>query len=79
MIEVLLNLDFDCCYCGECIGVKLKCAGKGLAGGAHTVAAANVACPACEGLNLLCFEPCGVIVDVQPSPASQHILEPSLN
>jgi hypothetical protein len=79
MIAVLLNLDFECCYCGGCVGVKLKCEGKGLAGGAHTAAAANIPCPTCCGVNHLVFEPCGTILDVQPCRSARGVLEPSLN
>ncbi len=39
MIAMQVDLDFACCKCGVNVGVKLKCEGKGLAGGGHCVAA----------------------------------------
>jgi hypothetical protein len=79
MIEVLLDLDFDCCFCCNAVGVKLKCAGKGLTGGAHAVCCATIPCPHCDGDNQLYYEPCGVVIDVRPSQAAPLVLEPSLN
>ena len=41
MIELQVELDFACCNCGAEVSVTLKCAGKGLTGGAHAVAFAE--------------------------------------
>jgi len=79
MIEMLVDLDFACCNCGAFVGVKLKCAGKGLKGGGHTVAAVKVPCPTCCSVNELCFEPSGTVRAVRPCRAPRGLPEPSLN
>jgi hypothetical protein len=79
MIEVLVELDFACCNCGSCVSVKLKCAGKGLTGGAHKVAQVQVPCPNCNNVNQLYFEPSGTIRAVHPCRTVSRIPEPSLN
>jgi hypothetical protein len=79
MTELLVDLDFACCTCGHAIGVTLKCAGKGLAGGAHSVAAVKVPCPMCSHTNQLLFEPSGKLHAVTPDQRRRAIPEPSLN
>src|SRR5439155_3774148 len=79
MIDVKIDLDFACCTCGACVGVTLKCAGKGLAGGAHAVAAVKVPCPDCCNINHLYFEPSGTIHAVRPCKAAGGVPRPSLN
>jgi hypothetical protein len=79
MIEMLVELDFECYCCGCCVSVKLKCAGKGLTGGAHTVAAVKVPCPTCNNVNQLYFEPSGIVRAVRPCRTVCGFLEPSLN
>jgi hypothetical protein len=80
MIEVLVELDFACIACGECMGVTLKCAGKGLAGGgAQLVAQVKVPCPHCCKTNQVIFEPSGTVLAVRPCKAFCGIPEPSLN
>jgi len=79
MSELLLDLDFACCTCGATVGVKLKCHGKGLKGGAHAVVAVNVPCPTCNFVNQVCFEPCGTLRSVSPCRAAGGLPEPSLN
>jgi hypothetical protein len=79
MIEMLVELDFACCSCGASIGVTLKCEGKGLIDGAHSVATVNVACPFCSDVNELCFEPSGMVRAVRPSHAVWGWPEPSWN
>jgi len=61
------------------MGVTLKCAGKGLAGGAHAVAAVKVPCPTCNQVNELYFEPSGMIHAVTPFQRKWRFPEPSLN
>jgi hypothetical protein len=78
MTEVQLSLDFACCACSGNVNVTLKCAGKGLAGGAHAVAAASVPCPECCAVNQILFEPCGTVRAVRPLRA-WGLPEPSLN
>lgn len=77
MLEVEVVLGFDCCHCHDPISVTLRCSGKGLEAGLHTVAAVKIPCPHCEGLNQIYFEPSGLLVDVQP--CQWPVLEPSLN
>jgi len=79
MLELMVDLDFDCSSCGCTMGVKLKCAGKGLAGGAHSVAAVKVPCPTCNNVNQVYFEPCGTIRAVTSFERSWRFPEPSLN
>jgi len=78
MMELTLDLDFACGTCGSPMGVTLKCAGQGLAGKAHVVAAVKVPCPHCSGINELYFEPSGTIHAVTPCGA-RPVPEPSLN
>jgi phage FluMu protein Com len=79
MIELRVDLDFTCCTCGCVMSVTLKCAGKGLAGGAHSVAAVKVPCPTCSNVNQLYFEPSGTIHAVTPYQRNRRIPEPSMN
>jgi len=79
MLELMLDLDYACCTCGCTTGVTLKCAGKGLAGGAHSVAAVKVPCPTCNNINQIYFEPSGTIHDVTPYQPHRRIPEPSKN
>jgi hypothetical protein len=79
MTEVKVVLDFACCHCERPVGVTLLCAGKGLAAGARTVAAARVPCPYCGQVNEVLFEPSGTVRDVRPYRGSRLRLEPSLN
>jgi hypothetical protein len=79
MLELMVDLDFTCCACGGTMGVTLKCAGKGLSGGAHKVAAVKVPCPACDKTNQVYFEPSGTIHAVTPFERSWRFPEPSLN
>jgi hypothetical protein len=79
MVALLVDLDFACNHCGVSVGVKLKCEGKGLAGGGHSVAAVEVTCPTCGSLNELLFEPCGTVRAVRPCRAPCRVLEPSMN
>jgi hypothetical protein len=76
-IEVVL--DFCCGACGSYISATVRCAGKGLAAGPHTVAAARIACPACGGTNQVCFEPCGRVRAVDALRSLEEVLEPSFN
>jgi hypothetical protein len=80
MIDLLLNLEFDCCLCGGNIEIKLKCEGPGLAEGAHVATAVKLKCPTCYGLNELIFEPnSSLILDVRSCQYGRAALEPSLN
>jgi phage FluMu protein Com len=79
MRELNVNLDFACCNCGSSMSVTLKCAGKGLSGGDHTVAAVKVPCPTCSNINQLYFEPNGTIHAVAPCQGPRQIPEPSVN
>ena len=79
MIELQVDLDFACCNCGAEVSVTLKCAGKGLTGGAHAVAQVKVPCPSCCGVNHLYFEPSGTVHAVRPCKAAGRVPEPSLN
>ena len=79
MLELNVDLDFACCSCGCSLSVTLKCAGKGLADGAHAVAAVKVPCPTCGHVNQVYFEPSGTIHAVLPDRGRRVIPEPSLN
>jgi hypothetical protein len=79
MMELLVDLDFACCKCKACVGVKLKCEGKGLEEVMHTVAAVNVPCPECGSINELCFEPNGTIRAVRPYRGYWTVPGPSRN
>jgi len=78
MLELEVMLDVTCCICCHDIGVTLKCAGKGLAGGARARAAVKVPCPNCDAINRIIFAPDGTVYDVAPHEAA-GIPEPSLN
>jgi hypothetical protein len=71
-------LEFTCRSCGQYVGATVRCSGKGLAAGPHTVAAVRVPCPHCDGTNRICFEPCGALRAVEACPGPQET-EPSLN
>jgi phage FluMu protein Com len=79
MVELKVILDFACCTCSHAVSVTVKCAGKGLAAGARTVAAVNVPCPTCGTVNQLYFEPSGTVRGVAPYQAPRRPLEPSVN
>ena len=79
MMELQVVLDFSCYFCHHCVGVTLKCEGKGLIEEEHPVAAVNVPCPTCGLVNHLLFEPNGTVRGVAPYKAPRHYLEPSLN
>jgi hypothetical protein len=79
MMELKVDLDFACCTCGAPMGVTLKCAGKGLTGGAHAIAAVKVPCPSCKGINELYFEPSGTLHAVAPCHGGRPVPEPSRN
>ena len=79
MRTIEVELDFVCGACGHYVGVTVRCSGKGLAAGPHTVAAVQVACPACDGTNQLWFEPSGRLRAVEALRSLDEILEPSIN
>jgi hypothetical protein len=79
MMELKVVLDFACCTCAQSVSVTVKCAGKGLAAGARTVAAVNIPCPSCGNINQLFFEPSGTVRDVLPYRGQHQRLEPSVN
>ena len=79
MLQVDVTLDFACCTCERPVSVTVRCVGKGLAGGARTVAAVNVPCPNCGNVNRLYFEPSGTVRDVVPYRGPRQVLEPSVN
>jgi hypothetical protein len=79
MLELRVDLDFACCTCNYAMSVTLKCGGKGLAGGAHAVAAVKVVCPSCNSINQLYFEPSGIIHAVNPYQAKRGVPQPSVN
>jgi phage FluMu protein Com len=78
MLELEVSLDFSCCICLHDMGVTLRCAGKGLAGGAKARAAVKVPCPTCGNMNKIVFAPDGTLHHVAPAEASL-VPEPSLN
>jgi len=79
MTELQVILDFACCSCDGSLSVTVKCAGKGLSAGSRAVAAVNVPCPHCNGINKLYFEPNGTVRAVAPHSGMCHVPEPSLN
>jgi hypothetical protein len=72
-------LDFTCADCGYFVSATVRCSGKGLAAGPHTVAAVKIVCPACEGTNQVYFEPSGRLRAVEPLRGVREALEPSVN
>ena len=76
---IRVRLDFACSVCNEYVGVTVECAGHGLTPGTRTVAAFNVACPHCQRVNRVYFEPCGVVRDVVPYEGQPARYEPSIN
>lgn len=79
MLELQVVLDFECCACGNTVGVTLKCEGEGLSGGLRSVAAVKIPCPTCGVVNQLYFEPNGTVRDVVPCESPRRRLVPSLN
>jgi hypothetical protein len=80
MMELEVILDFACCTCDQPVSVTVRCAGKGLAAGARTVVAAvDVPCPGCGGVNQLYFEPTGTVRAVAPVKVSHRLPQPSVN
>lgn len=78
MLEVEITLDFACCSCGRDMGVTVVCIGKGLEGGAKTLASAKVPCPTCVCVNHIFFTPDGTLHHVEPHRVFQ-VPSPSLN
>jgi hypothetical protein len=78
MRPIDVELEFPCASCGEPVYARVRCSGKGLAEGPHTVAAVRLPCPHCDATSRVCFQPCGVIVAVDECPAPAE-LEPSIN
>jgi hypothetical protein len=78
MVEQHVTVDFDCCFCGSCVSVTVRCEGKG-PGGAAGVAAVNVPCPTCNQVNRLYFEPGGALRRVRPYPGGWPLPAPSAN
>jgi hypothetical protein len=79
MPEVQLTLDFGCCTCKHKVSVTLKCEGHDPYESNPTVAAVNVPCPTCGGVNQLFFEPNGTIRAVAPCRVPWPLPEPSVN
>jgi hypothetical protein len=79
MMELNVVLDFACGGCGHSLSVTLKCAGKGLVAGTHTVAAVKVPCPTCGSISEVFFQPNGTIHSVAPCRGARPLPEPSLN
>jgi len=59
MMELTVTLEFACCHCEESVSATLHCTGKGLQprNGLTPVAAVEVACPFCERIIQVVFEP----------------------
>jgi phage FluMu protein Com len=79
MRSIDVVLEFACCSCGHHVSAKLRCSGKGLAAGPHTVAAVKIPCPTCDNVNELYFEPCGTLHAVFPYRSPCETLGPSAN
>jgi hypothetical protein len=79
MRNVEVVLDFACCTCGQPVSATVRCTGRGLAAGPHTVAAVRIPCPGCDGTNQLYFEPCGNIRAIEPFRGVREVLQPSYN
>jgi hypothetical protein len=80
MLELKVTLDFDCCLCASPVSVTVKCSGKGLQGGGdRAIASVKVPCPDCGGVNLLSFQPIGLVHSVAPCKSPRLAFEPSLN
>jgi hypothetical protein len=79
MLELEVLLDFRCCSCGHDMGVTLKCEGKGLASGMHTLASVKVPCPTCGNNNQIYFTPSGTLHHVAPERRKFDYPEPSCN
>jgi phage FluMu protein Com len=80
IMELMVTLDFACCGCEDQVSVTVHCSGKGLYGDqAHCVAAVQVACPHCDMVNQLFFEPSGQVRNVAPYRAAWPMPQPSVN
>lgn len=79
MLELIVELEFTCDHCGDPLGVKLHCAGQGLAE-ENAVAQVTVPCPHCHIINQVCFIPDeGEVLDVSAERLRLRIPEPSCN
>jgi len=79
-MEQTVTLDFACCGCEEPVRVTVRCRGGYPAMlEAGEVASVNVPCPSCGYVNLLYFEPSGVVRSVRPGLAFRPLPEPSIN
>jgi hypothetical protein len=72
-------LEFACAHCRHPVGVTLKCSGKGMAACHAAVAAVDIPCPTCSGINELVFDPSGTVHLVRPQRLLMRIPAPSLN
>jgi hypothetical protein len=77
-LKLTVTLEFACCACQQPVSVTVRCAGKGLIEGPRPVAAVNVPCPNCNGVNRVLFEPAGRVRRVGPY-APRIVPEPSVN
>jgi hypothetical protein len=79
-MDLTVTLDFACCSCEEPVRVTVQCRGgcpkSSLPG---ELASVRVPCPSCGSVNLLSFEPSGVVHSVRPGVAFRPLPEPSIN
>jgi hypothetical protein len=79
MRPIEVELEYCCPACGHRVAARLRCSGRGLAAGPHTVAAVRVSCLTCDGTSLVYFEPCGRLRAVEPCQGPHEALVSSLN
>jgi hypothetical protein len=67
MFDYRVALEFDCCDCGQPVGLTVQCSRKGpVQDGEATTARVRVPCPTCGGINEVFFEPDGTVRCVRP-------------
>ena len=80
LLEVDVDLEFQCGSCSRPVGANLKCAGKTLGPGVCEAVPAKIPCPHCQTCNHVLFTPDdGSVLHVVADITRYMIPKPSLN
>ena len=75
MLALEVVLDFSCCYCGNYMGLTLKCEGDRLDEELDSVAMVKAPCPTCHKNVVVYFSPAGTLHRVDPETRMRDIPE----
>ena len=81
MLDLEVILEFDCCECGDSMGLTVKCTGKFLGADQNGASLVKVFCPNCQGINQVIFTPDdGALLQVLAADKPRYMMpKPSLN